>query len=63
MPCSFYHESWKIRTVVHGDHVLTDGPGTSLKEMDAQMRKIFFLKIEILGGDPEDVQSIKVLNR
>ena len=31
--------------------------------MDAQTRKTFSLKTEILGGDPEDVQSMKVLNR
>ena len=62
-PCSFYHESWKITTVVHGDDFLSEGPGDSLQEMDAQMRKTCSWKIEILGGDPEDVQSIKVLNR
>ena len=27
------------------------------------MRKSFALKTEILGGDPGDVQSLKVLNR
>ena len=62
-PCSFYHEAWKIRTIVHGDGFLSEGPGKNLREMDAQMRKAFSLKTEVLGGDPEDVQSINVLNR
>ena len=48
---------------MHGDDFLPEGPGDSLKEMDAQMRKTFSLKTEILGGDKDDVQSIKVLNR
>ena len=48
---------------MHGDDFLSEGPGENLKEVDAQMGKTFSLKTEILGGDPEDVQSIKVLNR
>ena len=62
-PCSFYNESWKIRTVVHGDDFLAEGPGENLTEMDAQTRKTFSLKTEIPGGDPENVQSIQVLIR
>ena len=38
-PCSFYHEAWQIRTVVHGDDFLSEGPGKNLKEMDAQMEE------------------------
>ena len=62
-PCSFYHEGWQIRTVVHGDDFLSEGPGRNLEEMDKEMRTSFALKTEILGGDPGDVQSLKVLNR
>ena len=62
-PCSFYHKGWQIRTVVHGDDFLSEGPGKNLEEMDKEMRKSFALKTEILGGDPGDVQSLKVLNR
>ena len=62
-PCSFYHEAWKIRTVVHGDDFLSEGPGKNLQEMDKEMGKSSALKIEILGGDPGDVKSLKVLNR
>ena len=31
--------------------------------MDKQMRKLFALRTEMLGGDPGDVKSLKVLNR
>jgi hypothetical protein len=31
--------------------------------MDAELRKSFALKTEILGGDKGDVQSLRVLNR
>ena len=61
-PCSFYHEGWQIRTVVHGDDFLSEGPGKNLEEMDKEMRKSFALKIKILGRNPGDVQSLKVLN-
>ena len=47
-PCSFYHEAWKIRTVVHGDDFLSEGPGENLLEMDTQTRKTFSLKTEVL---------------
>ena len=33
-PCSFYHEAWKIRTVVHGDGFSSEGPGKNFEEMD-----------------------------
>ena len=62
-PCNFYHAEWGIRTVVHGNDILSEGPGDNLKAMDTEMRKSFALKTEILGGDPGDVQSLKVLNR
>ena len=62
-PCSFYHAEWGIRTVVHADDFLSDGPSDSLKAMDTEMKKSFALKTEILGGDSCDVQSLKVLNR
>ena len=43
-PCSFYHKEWAIRTVVHGDDFMSEGPGDNLKLMDAEMRKSFALK-------------------
>ena len=48
-PCSYYHKFklWKIRTVVHGHDFLSEGPGDSLMEMDAQMRKTFSPKTDL----------------
>ena len=48
---------------MHGDDFRSEGPGDNLKEMNAQMRKTLSLKTEILGGDKDDVQSVKVFNR
>ena len=62
-PCSFFHQAWGIRTLVHGDDFLSEGPGENLKAMDDELRKSFALKTEVLGGGAGDVQSIKVLNR
>ena len=62
-PCSFHHEAWEIRIIVHGDDFLLEGPGKNLEEMDKQTRKSFALKTEILGGDPGDMTPLKVLNR
>ena len=62
-PCSFFHQAWGIRTVVHGDDFLSERSGENLKAMDDELRKSFALKTEVLGGDPGDVQSLNVLNR
>ena len=62
-PCSLHHKVWNIRTAVHGDDFFSEGPGKNLEEMNMQMRKSFALNTEILGGDPGDVKSLKVLNR
>ena len=48
---------------MHGDDFLSEGPGKNLEAMDAEMRKSFALKTEILGGDLGDTKSLKVLNR
>ena len=62
-PCCFFHKKWGIRTVVHGDDFLSEGPGDCLKEMDEAMRLSFSLKTEVLGGEPDDLKAVKVLNR
>ena len=62
-PCCFFHKKWGIRTVVHGDDFLSEGPSDCLKEMDAAMRLSFSLKTEVLGGEPGDLKAVKVLNR
>ena len=54
-PCSFFHEAWDIRTVVHGDDFLSEGSGESLKMFDTELRKSFALRSEVLGNDHGDV--------
>ena len=52
-PCSFYYEAWEIRTVVHGDGFLSEGPGKNLEEMDKEMRKSFACRLRFWGVIPE----------
>ena len=37
-PCTFFHEVWGIRTVVHGVDFLSEGSGESLEAMDQELR-------------------------
>ena len=64
-PCAFYHDEWKIRTVVHGKDFVSEGPLTNLKKMDAMLGKHFDIKTEFLGpeSEPECVQRLTILNR
>ena len=63
-PCAFFSEKLQVRTVVHGDDFVSEGPEEGLRAMDTMLRKEFEIKTEILGPDPrKHVQSIKILNR
>ena len=62
-PCTFFPPEWKVCTVVHGDDFMSEGPAASLEKMDAEMKKSFSLKTEVLGGGPIDVKRVKVLSR
>ena len=62
-PCSFYHAEWRVRTVVHGNDFVSEGPDASLREMDKAMKKVFSLKAEIMSGDPGAVKKLKILIR
>ena len=50
-PCAFYHPKLRIRTVVHGDDVVSEGNLRGLQEMDKLLRKHFDIKTEVLGPD------------
>ena len=62
-PCAFYHEKWQIRTLVHGDDFVSEGPEKNLLAMDEMLRKEFEVKTEILGPEKRHVQQVKILNR
>ena len=49
--------------MVHGDEFLSESSGESLSRMDTEMKKVFSLKTEVLGGGPNDVNKVKVLNK
>ena len=59
----FYHAEWQIRTVVHGDDFVSEGGDTSLRRMDAALKKLFELKTEILGSGKNVVKHLRILNR
>ena len=61
-PCGFYHAGWRVRTVVHGDDFVSEGPDASVRRMYTEMRKKFSFKTEVMGGGDGDVKKFKVLN-
>ena len=62
-PCAFYNEKLQVRTVVHGDDFVSEGPEQGLLIMDGMLRKEFEVKTEILGPEKRHVQELKILNR
>ena len=64
-PCAFFNDELKIkiRTVVHGDDFVSEGPLKSLKSMDVMLAKHFDIKTEILGPEKECVKQLTILNR
>ena len=62
--CCFQHHSRDLRCVVHGDDFVFVGPDDELLWVGAEMRKSFLIKeIGKLGGDADDMQELRVLNR
>ena len=64
-PCSFFHKGRGILVAVHGDDFVSEGCKKDLLWMDAQMKKHFELKTEILGPNAKDgdVGEVRLLNR
>ena len=62
-PCAFYHAGYGIRTVVHGDDFVSEGPIENLIKMDKELRTHFDIKTEILGPEKDCVKQLTILNR
>ena len=64
-PCSFYHPGRQLLTAVHGDDFITVGERKNLDWLDAELRKSFEIKTEILGPDAGKGEhaEIRILNR
>ena len=62
-PCTFYHEARKIKTIVHGDDFVSEGSAFNLARVDAELRKSFTLKTQVLGPDRGEVRELTILNR
>ena len=69
-PCLYWHPSWKVRTLVHGDDFVSVGSRESIKRFNTKLRNRFSIKTYTIGPggtyqachNPE-VQEGKVLNR
>jgi hypothetical protein len=63
-PCCFNHMGCDLKCVVHGDDFVFVGADADLNWVQEQMNQSFLVKvIGRLGGDENDLQELRVLNR
>ena len=62
-PCAFVNRELQVRTVVHGDDFVSEGPPAGLKKFEDMLKAEFEIKTEILGPEKRHVQELKILNR
>ena len=63
-PCCFYHPTWKVSVVVHGDDFTALGAPKSLDLFEKGMQKSFECKMKgRLGLGANDCKEMRVLNR
>ena len=63
-PCCFWHPTWEISVVVHGDDFSALGTDEMLDKYEAGLRKSFECKMRgRLGSEPDDLKEIRMLNR
>ena len=63
-PCCFYHPTWKVSVVVHGDDFTALGSPKSLDLFELGMQKSFECKLKgRLGTGKDDLKEMRVLNR
>lgn len=58
-PCTFYHETRRISTAVHGDDFVSEGALADLQWMDKALKAYFQLKIDIMGADAASEKGTK----
>ena len=63
-PCVFYHPTWGVKALVHGDDYVSSGPEAGLDKLRHALVDRFEIRnSNILGHGPSDEQEGKVLNR
>ena len=63
-PCCFYHPTWQVHVVVHGDDFTALGTDSALDTYEKELMRCFDVKLRgRLGEGPEDLREIRVLNR
>ena len=62
-PCAFYNKDLGVRTVVHGDDFVSEGPPAGLRKFEEMLKNEFEIKTEVLGPLANQVRQLKILNR
>ena len=63
VPCLYVHEAKGIRAVVHVDDFLLSGEAPELAWLEKELKKVFTIKVEDLGGGPWCSREVRFLNR
>ena len=62
-PCLYYHPTWNIRTLVHGDDFISTGMREKVMMFKVALENRFKLKTQIIGEGYGEVREARVLNR
>ena len=62
-PCTYYHPTRKLTTLVHGDDFVTKGCRRQCHVFRAQLEKRFEIKTKIVGMGENESQEERILNR
>ena len=62
-PCTYYHFTMNIKTLVHGDDFVSSGAGASLRWFKEKLEARFEIKSKIIGIQEEEEKEVRILNR
>ena len=62
-PCIFYNQIRDISVMVHGDDYVAVGAEQDLQWLQTEIRKRYDVKVEMIGPEHSDQNTVKVLNR
>ena len=61
--CNFTHRNRLLAMTVHGDDFTASGSDLDLAWLQAQFKKRFEVKVQILGPGPGQEREVRILNR
>jgi hypothetical protein len=62
-PCTFYNPKRELRSIVHGDDFVTQGPRKNMLWLKQKLEERFEIKTKIIGTQPNEVREARILNR